>query len=499
MGGEFLDAGGVAVSNLAIWNGSTWQAFGTGTNGRVNAIAVASNGDVYVGGNFTEIDGVNVSNIAKWNGSIWQALESGTDAPVLAIEIDGNDVVYVGGTFATAGGVTVNNIAAWNGSWSALVDATTTTAGTGNEVRSLEVDENNLLYVGGNFGVAGGNAASRVATWDGSNWGTLGAGTSGFVQAILSTPDYIYAGGNFGLAGNMTVNRIARWNRSTNQWEKLANGLSNSVNTLVAQDGYIYVGGSFTNALNNAPDPNIIVNNVVRWSENDGWEALGNGTDVGVESVVNAMTSQNNTLYIGGNFDYAGSPSNVVSNFVCWQGGNCPTSTQVGGSDVTGTYEVGVSLETTDPCTIQSQAVFIAGQSITLGEGFHAQSGSQFTASIAACGTSTQPTLTEKNQEKVEERGRADLDIEIYSDFKIFPNPTADVANFQYELTTKSQVELSLYDLSGKLVKSILPAQNQAIGVYSIEFSTEGLGGIYWVEFQFDGRKVTKKLVILEK
>ncbi|MEM8527388.1 MAG: PQQ-dependent sugar dehydrogenase [Bacteroidota bacterium] len=502
VGGEFLMAGGVMAENLAIWNGTTWQAFGAGTNGRVNAIAVASNGDVYVGGNFTQIDGVNANNIAKWDGSTWQALGMGTDAPVLALEIDGNDKVYVGGTFATAGSITVNNIASWNGSWSALTDAMTSVAGTGNEVRSLEVNENNLLYVGGNFGVAGGKNASRIATWNGNNWGTLGAGTSGFVQAILGTPDYIYAGGNFGLAGNMTVNRIARWNRSSLQWEKLENGLSNSVNALAEKDGYIYVGGSFMNALNDSPDPNIIVNNVARWSESDGWEALGDGTAVGLEGLVNALECQSNQLYTGGNFGYAGSPSNTVSNFACWSVVSCPNTSEVGGMNVTGTYGANLSIETANPCVVQSQAELVAGELIELKNGFHAQAGSEFIARIGACGSSNFPPLFTDNEEVIEDRTQQILSENEVSEkensvFKIFPNPTAKLTNFQYELTTTSQVELSLYDLSGKLIQAILPAQQQDAGQYFVEFSTENLEGIYWVEVRIGERRVTKKLVIL--
>jgi len=501
VGGEFLTAGGVAANNLAIWNGMTWQAFGTGTNGRVNAIAVASNGDVYAGGNFTQIDGVNANNIAKWNGTTWQALGTGTDAPVLAIEVDEYDVVYIGGTFATAGGITVNNIASWNGSWSALTDATTMVSGTGNEVRSLETDENNLLYVGGNFGVAGGNAASRIATWDGSNWGTLGAGTSGFVQAILSTPDYIYAGGNFGLAGNMTVNRIARWNRNTNQWEKLENGLSNSVNALAEKEGYIYVGGSFTNALDDAPNPNIIVNNIARWSENNGWEAMGEITNVGVDQLVNALAFNDCKLYVGGNFSTAG--GNTVDNFTCWET-FCFPIVEVMGADVTGVYQADSLIFNPDDCVILSQAEFIAGQLIELKDGFHAQSGSQFVARIAACGTPTQPSSVTENEELIEEREQPifsenDRSNNNTLNFEIFPNPTSNIANFQYELTTKSNVQLSLYDLSGKRVKNILPVQTQEVGEYLVEFPTEGLEGIYWVVLRFGEQSVARKLVILKK
>ena len=73
----------------------------------------------------------------------------------------------------------------------------------------MAVDETGNLYVGGNFSCTGGNSASRIARWNGSQWSGLGEGTSGFVQSIVVTDQYLYAGGNFTIAGGQTVNRIA--------------------------------------------------------------------------------------------------------------------------------------------------------------------------------------------------------------------------------------------------------------------------------------------------
>ncbi len=317
IGGTFNTAGNTPAQNIARWDGSNWATLGTGANGTIYALALTSNGDLYAGGNFTTIGGVNVNNIARWNGSTWQALGSGADGPVLVIAVDANDGIYIGGTFEQVNAITANNIARYSNTWSALTDNGTGIAGTGNEIRSIAIDENDVVYVGGNFAVAGGKTASRIATWNGSTWGTLGAGTSGFVQAIQVTPDYVYAGGNFALAGSNTVNRIARWNRNTNQWQKIENGLSNNVNALSYRDNYLYVGGSFKAALNNSPAQNIIVNGLTRWSAASGWEALGTNTNVGVDNLLNALNFENNELYVGGTFNVAGEEN--ISNFTCWQ------------------------------------------------------------------------------------------------------------------------------------------------------------------------------------
>jgi len=323
VGGDFSLANGISVNNLAAWDGSNWNTYGgSSTNGRVNAIAVANNGDVYIGGAFTEVKGIAANYIARYDGSNWYPLNSGTNGPVAVIEIDSNDEVYVGGAYLTAGGISANNIAKWNGNWSALNDVSTNMAGTNNEVRSIAIDSNNKVYVGGNFSEAGGNTALRVATWDGSNWRTLSNGTGGFVEALAVTDNYVFAAGNFTTADNLKVNRITRFNLSTLQWEKLENGLSKNVKTLIFQDDYLYVGGAFDNALNSNPTGNIIVNNVVRWSDVSGWEALGNGTNVGVDDLVNSLVFYNDGLSAGGNFKQAGEVD--ANSIACWKD-NCPT------------------------------------------------------------------------------------------------------------------------------------------------------------------------------
>ncbi|MCM4150966.1 glucose dehydrogenase, partial [Arenibacter sp. N53] len=186
-----------------------------------------------------------------------------------------------------------------------------------NEVRAITIDVDGLVYVGGNFDAAGGNTAPRIAVWDGTNWGTLGSGTSGFVQAMAITQDYIYAGGNFAVAGNNTVNRIARWDRASLRWDALGQGLSGNVNAMVVDGGYLYAGGNFETA-SDEQDINKIVNNIARWSENNGWEAMGNGTEVGVDNIVNSLTLDllKSRLYVGGTFSLAGDSN--ASNIAIW-------------------------------------------------------------------------------------------------------------------------------------------------------------------------------------
>jgi len=162
-GGDFATAGGVAATNIAKWDGSSWSALGSGVGGvppgyvpSVSALAV-SGSDVYAGGYFTTAGGSAATNIAKWDGSNWSALGSGmNDGGVAALAVSGSNL-YAGGSFTTAGGSAANNIAKWDGSsWSALG------SGMNNTVLALAVSGSDL-YAGGNFATVGGKVSPYIA------------------------------------------------------------------------------------------------------------------------------------------------------------------------------------------------------------------------------------------------------------------------------------------------------------------------------------------------
>jgi hypothetical protein len=119
-GGNFSAASG-SPNRVARWNGSTWSAFGSGTNGNVAALAVLPNGDLVAGGAFTTAGGTIANKIARWDGSTWSALGSGTNGDLYALTVLPNGDLVAGGGFTSAGGTAANNIARWDGSsWSAL-------------------------------------------------------------------------------------------------------------------------------------------------------------------------------------------------------------------------------------------------------------------------------------------------------------------------------------------------------------------------------------------
>jgi hypothetical protein len=186
-----------------------WSALGTGMNKgvTVTALAIDSSGNLYAGGRFTTAGGVAANNIAKWNGSSWSALGTGTNGRIFSLSFDGDSNLYAGGQFTTAGGVTANNIAKWNGSsWSALG------TGTYDTVRALAVDSSGNLYAGGEFTSVGGTGANYIAKWNGTAWSALGSGMNGRTFSLsFDGSGNLYAGGYFTIAGGGIANYIAKY------------------------------------------------------------------------------------------------------------------------------------------------------------------------------------------------------------------------------------------------------------------------------------------------
>ena len=107
-GGLFSSAGSSVAENVARWDGSSWTALGSGIGGLpavVYALTTHDDGSgpaLYVGGLFSSAGGLAVRNLAKWDGASWSAVDGGTNSAVHAMMSrvdDGWPALYVGGNF----------------------------------------------------------------------------------------------------------------------------------------------------------------------------------------------------------------------------------------------------------------------------------------------------------------------------------------------------------------------------------------------------------------
>jgi len=228
-GGQFAFAGGASAKHIAKWDGSSWAPLGGGIGGSqgVFALAVFDDGDgaaLYAGGHFFTAGSVAASRIAKWDGSSWEALGSGVDGRLYALAVydDGSGpALYAGGHFA---------VARWDdSSWTAVG------SGVDGVVRALSVfDEGGgaTLYAGGTFTTAGGGAANRMAKLDGSDWVPLGSGMNGDVYSLAVFNDgdgeALYAGGGFLGALDSGDSFIAKWGCDTPLCSQFCSALPNA-------------------------------------------------------------------------------------------------------------------------------------------------------------------------------------------------------------------------------------------------------------------------------
>ena len=87
-------------------------------------------------------------------------------------------------------------------------------------------------------------------------------------------------------------------------------------------------------------------------------------------------------------------------------------------------------------------------------------------------------------------------DIQVYQNY---PNPASDFTTFSYELQESSDVELSVYDIFGKVVFN-RKFGTQAKGTHKYELSVKDLGlssGYYIYTVRINSTFVTNKMIII--
>jgi hypothetical protein len=246
------------------------------------------------------------SEVAAATSTGWDHLGNGGSASipalngaVYALNTDNPGVLYAGGAFTDAGGqAKADYIAAWNGaSWSALGASTLNGA-----VKAIEYHAGKV-YVGGQFTNAGGGAGpDHLAVWNGSSWGSACGGSElgGAVLALQIIDNTLFVGGAFqNGAGINEADYLLACDLTSKAPSALvdADGDINAGIYALAADsnGVLYAGGQFSNM-----DGVQAADHVA--SYDGSWHALGNGggPSVGaVDSYVRALATRGTDVYIG--------------------------------------------------------------------------------------------------------------------------------------------------------------------------------------------------------
>ncbi len=79
----------------------------------------------------------------------------------------------------------------------------------------------------------------------------------------------------------------------------------------------------------------------------------------------------------------------------------------------------------------------------------------------------------------------------------VYPNPVTDQSKLSYELDNKTQVEISLYNSSGELIKTLLSETRDA-GSHEIQIGLDGLPqGIYFYRITTETRQAAGRIILM--
>ena len=316
---DVTDSGGTTTSREAGLTvnaplaGSVDFGFFTNTtvNGYVLAIAVQSDGKVLIAGNFTTVNGVARSYIARLNsdGSTDYAFGNGVVYPnnmrSLAVQSDGK--VLIGGSFTTVNGVARQNLARLNSDGTLDTTFGDGLAGPNSTVSAVVVQSDGKVLIVGGFNLVNGVARGCLARLNSDGSLDTGfanglAGANGAIGSVAIQNDgKVLIGGSFTTIHGVTCGNLARLNSDGSLDTTFGNGLAGADSSVfsvaIQSDGKVIIGGYF--AMVNG----VARGRIARLNSDGSLDAgFGNGL-VGANATVYSVAVQSDgKVMIGGSF-----------------------------------------------------------------------------------------------------------------------------------------------------------------------------------------------------
>ena len=229
---------------------------GDGFNGQVFTIAIQPDQKIIVAGSFTKYNGISCGRIVRLmqNGAIDSAFDAGlgADATIDVIRLQPDGKILLGGRFVTFNSIPYSRLVRLNSDGS--IDAGFSTgAGLDKNVYALDLQSDGKIIVGGSFLNYNGNSQKRILrlTTNGTLDTTFESGTgfsNGDVRSILVQPDNrILVGGTFSGSYNGQASlRLLRLLAKGTRDASLVVSLNSTLFTMgFTADFKLMIGGNF--------------------------------------------------------------------------------------------------------------------------------------------------------------------------------------------------------------------------------------------------------------
>ena len=290
-------------------SGDMGFGWGFGANGTIYATSLQSDGKIIIGGDFTSYNGMTRNHIARLNidGSIDYTFDpmygayNFPDCNISAINIQSDGKIIIGGKFTSFKGVTRNYIARLNADGS-LDETFDPGSGANNDVKTISIQSDGKIIVGGYFSSYNGVARKCIArlNTEGSLDNTFDPGTGASTNVLatgIQSDGKIIVGGNLTSFNGITCNNLVRLNPdgSVDNTFNSGSGANSYIVTMdIQSDGKIIIGGYFSSY------NGVAIENIARLNEDGTLDpAFNPGTGYNT-TVLTAKIKNDGKIVVGG-------------------------------------------------------------------------------------------------------------------------------------------------------------------------------------------------------
>jgi len=209
-------------------------------------------------------------------------------------------------------------------------------------------------------------------------------------------------------------------------------------------------------------------------------------TQVGTYTVTLRTTSASNCSLTFINLDYI----NVLEMVACGPTADLSLSNAISN----GEYIVSNTITSNGQIAANGNVLYMAAQEITLTDGFSAAANSNFIARIAPCASTLQAPIVSVSKATINTS-----EISTATTLAIAPNPSSGVTTISFDIKTPSNLDLTVYDARGKLVKNLITNNFYESGNHQVSYEPAiGDLGLFYVILKNDDELISKKLIIVQ-